>query len=132
MPLFYAALFRFAFSTKSPKYSANLSNPVDFLLKNPLVSKMKSAQEIIIAIMQMPKWCCIVPGNFCKVTITICYSVVFKIYWYWIHGYKIKSPLLETKGLLISNLSLYNSSRTSLLPIHLKISLKQQLQYPFK
>jgi len=28
----YAALFRFAFSTKSPKYSANLSNPVDFLL----------------------------------------------------------------------------------------------------
>ena len=29
---FYAALFRFAFSTKSPKYSANLSSPVDFLL----------------------------------------------------------------------------------------------------
>ena len=27
-----AAAFRFAFSTKSPKYSANLSIPVDFLL----------------------------------------------------------------------------------------------------
>jgi ketosteroid isomerase-like protein len=29
---YYAALLRFAFSTKSPKYSVNLSSPVDFLL----------------------------------------------------------------------------------------------------
>jgi hypothetical protein len=43
---------------------------------------------------------------------------MLKTDWYWIHGDKIESPLLKTKGFLASSLSLYNSY----FPVHDEIA----------
>ena len=99
------------FLYKLPEVFSQLIYPCWFPIniKSPLVNKLEATEEIIIAVIEVPKrWGAIVPCNLCKVTIFICYSVVFKTDWYWIHGSKIESSLEEKKGLLISNLPLCN------------------------
>ena len=90
------------------KKFCQLIDPCRFFIwiKGPLISKLKPSQVRIVIIIKMPECNFTIPGNFCKVAIAVLYAIVFKTYWYRIHGLKIKSDWVKKKGLLISILPL--------------------------
>lgn len=92
---------------KLAKILCELVNPgFSFVrIERPSISKTKLTQVIIITIIEMPERFFLGPYNFCKVTMIICYSVVFKTYRYRIHVLKIASQRLIAKEVLTSSLT---------------------------